>query len=164
MINWLFRISVTLGLVGMISGMVMGMTQNFILAPAHAHLLLLGFVAMFLSALYYRSVPEAAASRLAPLQAFVSVAGSFLFPIGIVCIRLGDRARFKPVLIAGQLTVIAGMLLFAIIVYRSSGRASRRRVQEPSPAPGSARFSAPEGVPVVAQSASAAMTKGIASL
>lgn len=125
MINWLFRISVSLGLVGMASGMAMGMTQNFLLAPAHAHLLLIGYVAMFLSALYYRTVPEAAASRLAPVQAVVSVAGAIVFPIGIVCVRLGDRATFKPVLVAGWLTVLTGMLLFAVIVYRASGRAAQ---------------------------------------
>ena len=123
MIKWLFRISVSIGLAGMLSGMAMGITQNFLLAPAHAHFILLGFIVMFLSALYYRTVAEAAASRLAPVQAVISVVGAFLFPIGIVCIRLFDRGSFMPVLVAGWLTVVTGMLLFVVIVYRSSGRA-----------------------------------------
>ena len=67
MIKWLFRISVSIGLAGMLGGMAMGMTQNFVLAPAHAHFILLGYIVMFLSALYYRTVPEAAASQLALL-------------------------------------------------------------------------------------------------
>lgn len=122
MIKWLFRISVSIGLAGMVFGMLMGITQSFVLAPAHAHFLLLGYVAMFLSALYYRSVPEAAASQIAPVQATFSVVGAFLFPIGIVCVRLGPRGTYMPVLIAGWLTVTIGMLLFVVIVYRSSGR------------------------------------------
>jgi hypothetical protein len=130
MISWLFRISVSIGLAGMVGGMAMGITRNMVLAPAHAHFILLGHVAMFLSALYYRTVPEAAASRLAPVQAVTSVVGAFLFPIGIVCVRLGDRARFMPVLVAGWLTVLAGMLLFVVIVYRSSGRATARVTTE----------------------------------
>ena len=130
MINWLFRISVSIGVAGMLSGMAMGMTQNFLLAPAHAHFILLGYVAMFLSALYYRTVPEAAASRLAPTQAVFSVVGAILFPIGIVCIRLIDRGRYMPVLVAGWLTVLTGMLLFAVIVYRTSGRAPARATTE----------------------------------
>src|SRR6185295_11778749 len=112
MIKWLFRISVSIGLAGMVGGMLMGMAQNFLLAPAHAHFILLGFIVMFLSALYYRTVPEAAASKLAPVQAVISVAGAFLFPIG--------------------------MLRFVVIVYRSSGRAparaTARNVERPSPA------------------------------
>jgi len=126
MIKWLFRISVSIGLAGMFGGMAMGMTQNFLLAPAHAHFILLGFIVMFLSALYYRAVPEAAASRLAPVQAVISVAGAIVFPIGICCVRLGDRIVFMPVLVAGWFVVLTGMVLFVVIVYRSSGHAPVR--------------------------------------
>ena len=122
MVKWLFRISVSIGLGGMVFGMVMGITRDFRLAPAHAHLNLIGFVTMFLSALYYRAVPDAAASRLAPVQAVVSVVGTIVFPIGIACVLLGERSRYMPVLAAGWISVLTGMLLFAVIVYRSSGR------------------------------------------
>lgn len=122
MIKWLFRISVSIGFGGMVFGMVMGITRDFRLAPAHAHLNLIGFMTMFLSALYYRAVPDAATSRLAPVQAVVSVVGTVVFPIGIACVLLGDRSRFMPVLAAGWISVLTGMLLFAVIVYRSSGR------------------------------------------
>lgn len=121
MIKSLFRISVSVGLIGMALGIVMGIRQDFVLAPAHAHLNLLGFVTLFLSALYYRAFPQAAASRLARYQAVVSVLGAILFPVGIACVLLGDHDRFEPVVVAGALTVFAGMLLFAMIVYRTAG-------------------------------------------
>ena len=118
----LFRISVSLGLIGILLGIVMGIRQDFVLMPAHAHLNLLGFVTMFLSALYYRVVPEAAASGLARYQAIVSVAGAVVFPIGIACVLLGGHERFEPVVIAGALTVLLGMALFAVIVFRTCGQ------------------------------------------
>jgi uncharacterized membrane protein len=118
----LFRISVSLGLIGIILGIVMGIRQDFVLMPAHAHLNLLGFVTMFLSALYYRVVPEAAASGLARYQAIVSVAGAVVFPIGIACVLLGGHDRFEPVVVAGALTVLLGMSLFAVIVFRTCGQ------------------------------------------
>jgi len=121
MIKSLFRISVSVGLAGMAFGIFMGIKQDFALAPAHAHLNLLGFVTMFLSALYYRAFPLAAASRLAFYQAVVSVIGAILFPLGIACVLLGGHDRFEPVVVAGALVVFAGMLLFAVIVYRSAG-------------------------------------------
>ena len=130
MIKWLFRISVSIGLLGMIGGMLMGMAQNFLLAPAHAHFILLGFIVMFMSALYYRTIPEAAASKLAPVQAVVSVVGAVLFPIGIACVRLGDRIVYMPVLVSGWLVVLTGMILFVVIVYRTSGRAPVRVTTE----------------------------------
>ena len=122
MIKSLFRISVSLGLIGILLGIVMGIRQDFVLMPAHAHLNLLGFVTMFLSALYYRVVPEAAASGLARYQAVVSVAGAVVFPIGIACVLLGGHDRFEPVVVAGALTVLLGMALFAVIVFRTCGQ------------------------------------------
>ena len=121
MINSLFRVSVSIGLLGMAFGIFMGIKQDFALAPAHAHLNLLGFVTMFLSALYYRAFPTAAASRLARYQAVVSVVGAILFPSGIASVLLGGHDRFEPLVVGGALTVFVGMLLFAMIVYRTAG-------------------------------------------
>ena len=122
MIKSLFRISVSLGLIGIVLGIVMGIRQDFVLMPAHAYLNLLGFVTMFLSALYYRVAPEAAASGLARYQAIVSLAGAVVFPIGIACVLLGGHDRFEPVVVAGALTVLLGMALFAVIVFRTCGQ------------------------------------------
>ena len=45
--------------VGMLAGIAMGIEQNFTLAPAHAHLNLVGGVLLFLFGLYYRLIPAA---------------------------------------------------------------------------------------------------------
>jgi len=121
MIKSLFRVSVSLALVGIVLGIVMGIQQDFTLMPAHAHLNLLGFVTMFLSALYYRAVPAAAASRLAGVQAIVSVAGAVVFPIGIASVLLGGHDRFEPIVVGGAVTVFLGMALFAVSVFRTCG-------------------------------------------
>src|SRR5438874_12636599 len=83
MISAMFRVSALLGLVGMVLGIVMGIRQDFALMPAHAHLNLLGFIALFLAALYYRAVPEAGSSWLAKVQGVLAMMGAVLFPIGI---------------------------------------------------------------------------------
>jgi uncharacterized membrane protein len=128
----LFRTSVCLGLSGMIVGIVMGIRQDFTLVPVHAHLNLLGFVTMFLSALYYRVVPEAAADPLARYHARISSVGAFLFPLGIGGVIIGGHDRFQPVVVAGALTVLLGMLLFVAIVFRTT----RERRQVPKAAAG----------------------------
>ena len=127
MIKSLFRVSVSLALVGILLGIVMGIRQDFTLMPVHAHLNLLGFVTLFLSALYYRAVPEAAASRLAPYQVVVSVAGAVVFPIGIASVLLGGHDRFEPLVVGGALTVLLGKALFAVIVFRTSRTDDARR-------------------------------------
>ena len=52
-------VSVVVLLVGMLAGIAMGILQNFMLAPAHAHLNLIGGVLLFLFGLYYRLIPAA---------------------------------------------------------------------------------------------------------
>jgi hypothetical protein len=120
MVNVLFRVSVTLGLIGMALGIAMGIRLEFSLAPAHAHLNLLGFVALFLAALYYRVAPEAAATMLAKVHAVTAIVGAIVFPIGIAGVLTYGHERFEPVVIVGALIVFSSMAQFAFIVFRTS--------------------------------------------
>jgi hypothetical protein len=113
----LLRVSVVIILVGMIMGMAMGAMQDFRLAPAHAHLNLLGFVSLFLAGLYYQAVPQAAASALAKWQAWIAVIGAIVFPIGICFVLLGGP-KYEALTISTSIVAFVGMLLFAVVVFR----------------------------------------------
>ena len=125
----LLRVSVIMILVGLGLGIGMGITQDFRLMPAHAHLNLLGFVALFLAGLYYNAVPEAAATRLATIQAWVAVIGAVLFPVGIALVLLVGP-QFEPIAIIGSLIVFVGMILFAWVVFRHGFGGSARRTAD----------------------------------
>ena len=133
MTSLLFRISVCLGLIGVGLGIFMGIRQDFTLVPVHAHLNLIGFVAMFLTALYYRAVPQAAELHLARYQVAVSITGAVLFPVGIACVLLGGHDRFQPVVVAGALIVLLGKLMFVAVVFRTSGSTPRTEKAAASP-------------------------------
>jgi peptidoglycan/LPS O-acetylase OafA/YrhL len=87
----LLRISVVLALIGMFMDIAMGVRQNFALAPAHAHLNLLGFLMLFMAGLYYRIVPQAAEGLPGRLYAALAVIGAIAFPTGIAAVELGGR-------------------------------------------------------------------------
>ncbi len=113
-------LSVILFLVGTLAGIVMGIEENFTLAPAHAHLNLVGGVLLFLFGLYYRLVPAAGQSKLAPIQGWLHMVGAIVFPVGIAIVLLkGSAFVFAPIL--GSLIVVAAIALFAVIVFRTSG-------------------------------------------
>jgi hypothetical protein len=78
----LLRISVALALIGMFMDIAMGVRQDFALAPAHAHLNLLGFLMLFMAGLYYRIVPQAAEGLPGRLYAALAVIGAIAFPMG----------------------------------------------------------------------------------
>ena len=106
-------------LVGMLAGIAMGIQQNFVLAPAHAHLNLVGGVLLFLFGLYYRLIPAAGSSTLAKVQGWLHMTGAILFPVGVAVVLLKGPA-FEAAPIAGSLIVVAAMALFVVIVFRSS--------------------------------------------
>jgi hypothetical protein len=106
-------------LVGMLAGIVMGIQQDFALAPAHAHLNLIGGVLLFVFGLYYRLVPDAGRTSMAKLQGWLHIAGAILFPAGVALVVL-KGISFIAAPVVGSLIVLAAMALFAVIVFRSA--------------------------------------------
>ena len=111
--------SVVILLAGMLAGIAMGILQNFTLAPAHAHLNLVGGVLLFLFGLYYRLVPAAGTTTLAKVQGWLHMVGAVLFPAGIAVVLLKGPS-FEAAPVAGSLLVVTAMALFVVIVFRTS--------------------------------------------
>lgn len=109
-------VSVLVLLLGMVAGIVMGIQQNFLLAPAHAHLNLIGGVMLFLFGLYYRLVPSAGERALARIQGWLHMIGGILFPVGIGITLLADHA-YEAIPIIGALIMLVAMALFMAIVW-----------------------------------------------
>jgi len=84
--------SVVMLLIGMLAGIAMGIQQDFALAPAHAHLNLIGGVLLFLFGLYYRLFPAAGTMTLAKVQGWLHMVGAILFPAGIAVALLKGPA------------------------------------------------------------------------
>jgi hypothetical protein len=112
-------VSVVILLAGMLAGIDMGIRQDFVLAPAHAHLNLVGGVLLFLFGLYYRLIPAAGASMLAKVQGWLHIVGGILFPAGVAMVLLKGPS-FEAAPIVGSLIVVAAMALFAVIVFRTA--------------------------------------------
>src|SRR5207302_6639456 len=112
-------VSAVILLGGMLAGIAMGIKQDFALAPAHAHLNLIGGLLLFLFGLYYRLVPAAGTSQLAKLQGWLHMIGAVAFPAGVAIVILkGETLVAIPIL--GSLIVVAAMALFAVIVFRTA--------------------------------------------
>jgi hypothetical protein len=112
-------VGVVVLLVGMLAGIEMGIRQDFALAPAHAHLNLIGGVLLFLFGLYYRLVPGAGTAGLAKTQGWLHITGAILFPAGVALVILKGES-FIAAPIVGSLIVTVAMALFAVIVFRTA--------------------------------------------
>jgi cbb3-type cytochrome oxidase subunit 1 len=100
---------VAFGLFGMAFGIWMGITQEIQYAHLHAHINLVGWVAMILFGLTYRAYPAMGRSGLARLHYWVALIGAVTFLPGIYL------ATFEGVIIfavVGSLLTLASMALF----------------------------------------------------
>jgi hypothetical protein len=115
----MMRTGAVILVIGVIWGIEIGIRQEFSMAPAHAHFNLVGGVLLFVFGLYYRLFPTAGDSALAQWQGWLHIAGSVLFPLGVaVVIGKGETYIILPII--GSLIVLTAVILFAVIVMRTS--------------------------------------------
>lgn len=100
---------------GMTLGIVMGLSQDFTLAPAHAHLNLLGWVTLALYGLYHRS-SNRDGGWLGWAQVIAGVVGAYMMAGGLgLYLNSGDES-YVPVVVVGSLVAFLGMILFVALV------------------------------------------------
>lgn len=119
------RLYIVLGalylVIGMLLGIVMGVRQDILLAPVHAHINLVGFAAHCIFGLVYRAWPELKLGAIAVAQFWLFVVGAPLLMIGItIAIKTSNPA----LAILGSMLVMLGALLFLIITGRRLLRAA----------------------------------------
>ena len=115
-----FVVATLAALTGMSMGIGMGMSQDFTLAPAHAHLNLLGWVTMMLYGLYYRGASRV--GRLAWVQVGCATLGFPLMAGGLALLLGGDASisgHAETSIIAGSLLTIGAMALFLVTLIRT---------------------------------------------
>lgn len=111
---WFVGIGTIFVLVGMLWGIQMSITQDFTLAPAHAHNNLIGFVVMTVYGFYYRLVPAAADRRLAVVHFWVSFVAALAFVPGIALAITGKGEILAQI---GSVLVVLSMLIFSFTVW-----------------------------------------------
>lgn len=118
-----FRHSMIYILIGMVIGIYMAASHNHTLAPAHAHLNLLGFVSMAIYGFFYRVYPSAASDRLANWHFWVANIGVVGLIGTLIPLLLGVQAA-EPFTAAFAFVVLFGMILFACVVFRATAKES----------------------------------------
>lgn len=104
-------IAIVYAVIGMVVGIMMGVTEDFNYGDLHAHINLVGWASMAVFGLVYRSYPEMAKSPLTRVHFWVANVGVVTFLAGIYIVL----TTLNPVLaIIGSLLVLASMFIFLI--------------------------------------------------
>jgi hypothetical protein len=111
-------------LIGMGWGMYMGAANDVLMAPAHAHLNLLGWVTMALYGTFYALTKETMSERLAWINWTVSALGVVvLIPSLALFLGHGNDPAYIPVMVVGEILTVLGLLIFGVSVVREWKRA-----------------------------------------
>lgn len=105
-------------LAGLVLGLGMAASGDFTLRAVHSHLLLLGWVTLFLTGLGYAVLPQAAASALARWHVALHNLGLPLMAAALTAYHLGVAAA-EPVIALGSVLSLAGLMLFALAFWRA---------------------------------------------
>jgi hypothetical protein len=112
------------GLAGMLWGGWMGVHEDFLMAPAHAHLNLLGWVTLAIMGLYYSHPPASSAGRLAWVN-FILSAGGVIIIIPLLYYLLSHQqlgAQIGPWMLIPEAMVFLGLATFLFNVIRSRAK------------------------------------------
>ena len=112
-----YAIAVFYLIIGMVAGLVMGANEDFTMAPAHAHLNLLGWATTALYGTFYALTRETLSSRLAWAN-FVASAAGVLIMVPALALTLAGRQGFGALIGIGGLLALIGLMIFAISVGR----------------------------------------------
>jgi hypothetical protein len=115
--NLCFRAAMLLVLAGMIWGLQMAITDDHSAFPAHAHLNLVGFVALFLFGIFYRLNPTVESSRLAIPQVLIWIVSTVVMAIGVGLAHTGHQAG-DPIAAVGSFAIFADAILFTWLVFQ----------------------------------------------
>ncbi|HEX3916100.1 MAG TPA: hypothetical protein VHW60_02095 [Caulobacteraceae bacterium] len=110
-----FSAATLYGMAGMVWGAIMGSTHDFTLAPAHAHLNLLGWVSLSIMAGFYALAGPRAPRRLGWINFAICNVGLLIFISELARLLAGD-ASAEPVMIVGIAIWLVGMLTFLAAV------------------------------------------------
>ena len=106
-------------LAGMVCGLQMAISGDHSAFPAHAHLNLLGFVALFLFGFYYRLNPSIEENRFALPHVWIWIAATIIMAIGVGLVHTGHEGA-EPIAALGSLILFADALLFAWLVFQTN--------------------------------------------
>jgi hypothetical protein len=119
-----FATAVVFVLIGMTLGVFMGATENFQMAPVHAHLNLIGWASMGLMGTFYALAGDKAPRRLAWVN-YGLMTGAVAVMTPSLAILLSGNKAIIPVLSVSELAAVAGMLTFFAAVLITWARSSR---------------------------------------
>jgi len=126
--------SIAFGLLGMLLGLAMAIRQDHSAMPAHAHILVIGWLSFAVFGLFYHLFPAAAASVAARIHCWLAATAAPVLFIAVYLVVTGNPA-VEPLAAISSIAYALSFLAFAWAawpVLMQNGRQSERAAIEDS--------------------------------
>ncbi len=120
------KIAVIYLFLGALLGGYMGATENYAMAPVHAHVALLGWASLAFAGVIYHLYPNAALTLLARIHFWLHNIGLPFFMVGLGVVLTGHPAAIPVVSISAS-AVIVGLAAFTANVLMNIKAAAVRQ-------------------------------------
>jgi hypothetical protein len=104
-------VSILYAIAGMTLGIIMGMHKDFSLMHLHAHINLIGWVAMAIFGLIYKAFPQMAASKIGTVHFYLANIGAAIQLVGIYLVL---TSGFEPAIIIGSMITVISIFVFLV--------------------------------------------------
>jgi peptidoglycan/LPS O-acetylase OafA/YrhL len=115
------RLAIIYALSGVVLGIFMAASHDISQMPTHAHINLLGFVSTAIYGFFYRLYPAAEEGWMAQAHFWIANLG-FIVLMGFVAAFHAGIAAAEMGAAAMSVVVLIGLVLFAVIVFKSTAR------------------------------------------
>lgn len=122
----LIKIASVYVMIGVLFGMFMSITHNFVFSSVHAHINLLGWATLALTGIVYYLFPKAGSSTLAKVHFWLHNIGLPIMMIGLIFLVNGANG-IEPVIAVGGVLVVVSILVFLINVFKHVGVDEERK-------------------------------------
>ncbi|MNJ42872.1 hypothetical protein D3C77_378520 [compost metagenome] len=115
--KWLIRIAAIYSLIGALIGADMAGRYDYTLTPAHAHILVVGWLTLFAYGMFYYIFKEISMVRTAKLHVWCSIIGGGLMPFGmLVYYKIQNTATLLAFILPACVLLLA-IALFIVILF-----------------------------------------------
>lgn len=111
--------SVLYGILGLLIGLHMAISEDHSQMPTHAHLMVVSWLSFFGFGLYYHQFQEAASGRAASIHFWLAQIFTPIMLFGVWSVH-ADIPAFEPLAPIGSIGYAISFLVFAIVVFKSN--------------------------------------------
>ncbi|MDF2650046.1 MAG: hypothetical protein K0Q73_5851 [Paenibacillus sp.] len=115
--KWLIRVAAIYSLIGALLGSDLAGRKDYTMVPAHAHILVVGWLTLFAYGIFYYVFKEISMQRTAKLHVWTSMIGGGLMPLGMLLYyKMENTATMLAFIVPASILLIA-IVLFIILLF-----------------------------------------------